>query len=65
MKVIDFQKYKDKKASDKKASDRFFAGLKPGSEALFISTPRGRNNWFSRFYNRGFTDEFSEWGDEQ
>ncbi|HAW04176.1 MAG TPA: terminase [Saprospirales bacterium] len=34
---------------------------KPGSKALFISTPRGRNNWFSRFYNRGFTDEFSEW----
>ena len=34
---------------------------KPGSKALFISTPRGRNNWFSRFYNRGFSDEFPEW----
>jgi len=34
---------------------------KPGSKALFISTPRGRNNWFSRFYNRGFTDDFEEW----
>ena len=34
---------------------------KPGSKALFISTPRGRNNWFSRFYNRGYTDEFAEW----
>jgi phage terminase large subunit len=34
---------------------------KPGSKALFISTPRGRNNWFSRFFNRGFTDEFSQW----
>jgi phage terminase large subunit len=34
---------------------------KPGSKALFISTPRGRNNWFSRFFARGFTDEFSEW----
>lgn len=34
---------------------------KPGSKALFISTPRGRNNWFSRFFNRGYTDEFSEW----
>jgi phage terminase large subunit len=31
------------------------------SKALFISTPRGRNNWFSRFYNRGFSDEFPEW----
>lgn len=34
---------------------------KPNSKALFISTPRGRNNWFSRFYNRGYNDEFSEW----
>jgi phage terminase large subunit len=34
---------------------------KPGSKALFISTPRGRNNWFSRFFNRGFTDEFNQW----
>jgi len=34
---------------------------KPGSKALFISTPRGRNNWFSRFFARGFTDEFGEW----
>lgn len=31
------------------------------SKALFISTPRGRNNWFSKFYNRGFNDEFPEW----
>lgn len=34
---------------------------KPGSKALFISTPRGRNNWFSRFYARGYNDEFPEW----
>lgn len=34
---------------------------KPGSKALFISTPRGRNNWFSKFYNRGFDDTFPEW----
>lgn len=34
---------------------------KPGSKVLFISTPRGRNNWFSRFYNRGFSDEFPQW----
>lgn len=34
---------------------------KPGSKALFISTPRGRNNWFSKFFNRGFNDDFPEW----
>ena len=34
---------------------------KPNSKAIFISTPRGRNNWFSKFFNRGFTDEFKEW----
>jgi len=34
---------------------------KPGSKALFISTPRGRNNWFSKFFNRGYNDEFPEW----
>lgn len=38
MKVIDFQKYKDKKASD-----RVFAGFED-QKALFISTPLGRNN---------------------
>lgn len=34
---------------------------KPNSKALFISTPRGRNNWFSKFFNRGFNDDFAEW----
>lgn len=34
---------------------------KPNSKAIFISTPRGKNNWFSRFYQRGFSDEFPEW----
>lgn len=34
---------------------------KPGSKAIFISTPRGKKNWFSLFHHRGFTDEFSEW----
>ena len=27
---------------------------KPDSKAIFISTPRGKQNWFSRFYDRGF-----------
>jgi len=34
---------------------------KPGSKVLFISTPRGRNNWFSRFYNRGYDDNYPQW----
>jgi len=34
---------------------------KPGSKAIFISTPRGKTNWFSEFYDRGFSDEFPEW----
>jgi phage terminase large subunit len=34
---------------------------KPNAKAIFISTPRGRNNWFSQFYNRGFDSNFPEW----
>ena len=36
---------------------------KPGSKAIFISTPRGKNNWFSKFYARGFSDDpaYREW----
>ena len=34
---------------------------KPGSKAIFISTPRGKSNWFSRFFDRGFSDHFPEW----
>ena len=34
---------------------------KPNSKAIFISTPRGRNNWFSQFYQRGFDSNFPEW----
>ena len=34
---------------------------KPQAKAIFISTPRGRNNWFSQFYNRGFDENFPEW----
>lgn len=34
---------------------------KPNSKALFISTPRGKYNWFAKFYYRGFTDEFKDW----
>ena len=31
------------------------------SKAIFISTPRGQNNWFSKFYQRGFDLNYSEW----
>jgi hypothetical protein len=46
--------------------DAFNVALRPtldkeGSKAIFISTPRGRNNWFSEFFYRGFSDEFPEW----
>ena len=34
---------------------------RPGAKAIFISTPRGRMNWFSRFYERGFSDKYPEW----
>ena len=34
---------------------------KPGSKAIFISTPRGKQNWFSRFFDRGFSDLFPQW----
>lgn len=34
---------------------------KPNSKAIFISTPRGKNNWFSVFFQRGFSPDFPEW----
>ena len=34
---------------------------RPGAKAIFISTPRGKANWFSRFFDRGFSDDFPEW----
>jgi len=34
---------------------------KPTSKCLFISTPRGRNNWFAEFYQRGYNDEYLNW----
>ena len=46
--------------------DAFNVALRPtldkdNSKALFISTPRGRNNWFAEFWHRGFSGEFPEW----
>lgn len=31
------------------------------AKAIFISTPRGKQNWFSRFWDRGFDHQFPEW----
>ena len=46
--------------------DAFNVALRPtldkdNSKAIFISTPRGRNNWFAEFFDRGFNDDFPEW----
>jgi hypothetical protein len=46
--------------------DAFNVALRPtldkeNSKAIFISTPRGRNNWFSEFFYRGFSKDFPEW----
>ena len=46
--------------------DAFNVALRPtldkdNSKAIFISTPRGRNNWFAEFFYRGFSEEFPEW----
>lgn len=34
---------------------------RPGSKAIFISTPRGKKNWFSKFWMRGFDTAYPEW----
>lgn len=46
--------------------DAFNVALRPtldkdNSKAIFISTPRGKSNWFAEFWNRGFSGEFPEW----
>lgn len=34
---------------------------RPGSKAIFISTPRGKHNWFSKFYERGWSENYPQW----
>lgn len=46
--------------------DAFNVALRPtldkeNSKVLFISTPRGRNNWFADLFYRGFSDEYPQW----
>lgn len=56
----------DEAALGKDGKDAFNVALrptldKPNSKCIFISTPRGRKNWFSEFYQRGFSSDFPEW----
>lgn len=56
----------DEAAIDKDGEAAFEIQLRPtldrpGSKAIFISTPRGKNNWFSTFFNRGFSEDYPEW----
>ena len=46
--------------------DAFSQSLRPtldkdSAKALFISTPRGRNNWFSVLFSRGFSSAYEQW----
>jgi hypothetical protein len=56
----------DEAALSEGGKDAFNVSLRPtldrpGAKAIFISTPRGKNNWFSEFYQRGWSDEYPEW----
>ena len=63
----------DEAALTSEGKDAFNVSLRPtldreGARAIFISTPRGRTNWFAEFYNRGFdigedggAEDFSQW----
>lgn len=56
----------DEAALSAAGEDAFNIALRPtldklGSKAIFISTPRGKQNWFSRFYDRGFSPNYPNW----
>ncbi len=56
----------DEAALSERGEDAFNVALRPtldrqGAKAIFISTPRGKNNWFSKFWQRGFDSNFPEW----
>jgi len=55
----------DEAALDDRGEEAFNIQLRPtldklNSKVIFISTPRGKN-WFWKFYERGFSDDFPEW----
>lgn len=46
--------------------DAFERSLRPtldrdNARAIFISTPRGKTNWFAEFWDRGFSPKFPQW----
>lgn len=56
----------DEAALSDKGEDAFNVALFPtldktNSKALFISTPRGKKNWFSKFFDRGYSSDHKEW----
>ena len=56
----------DESALSAAGEDAFNIALRPtldreNSKAIFISTPRGKMNWFSRFWDRGFLPEYPQW----
>jgi Terminase large subunit, T4likevirus-type, N-terminal/Terminase RNaseH-like domain len=56
----------DEAALGSDGKEAFEVSLRPtldrtGAKAVFISTPRGKNNWFSEFYERGFSDRYPAW----
>ena len=56
----------DEAALTSEGKDAFNVSLRPtldreNARAIFISTPRGKTNWFAEFYDRGFSEEFPEW----
>jgi len=56
----------DEAALSSGGEEAFNVALRPTldkstAKAIFISTPRGKQNWFSKFFMRGFDDEYPEW----
>lgn len=56
----------DEAALTSDGEEAFNVSLRPtldkdNSKALFISTPRGKTNWFAKFFERGFDKEFPQW----
>ena len=56
----------DEAALTSEGEEAFNVSLRPtldkeNSKALFISTPRGKTNWFAKFFERGFNPEYPEW----
>lgn len=56
----------DEAALSQNGEDGFNIQLRPtldkvGAKAIFISTPRGLHNYFKKFYDRGFSEEYPQW----